>query len=170
VESGGVGVNCGVAALEVLERAPAGAVDCIMLAGCWNLLDQSGHAALLACQRRGVRVHNAGVFGGGLLAGGANYRYAAAPAEIVARARAWEGLAEEFRVPLLAVALHFAFLPAVVEAVAVGVKSAAEVEGALDLLSVDIPERLWAEAVRRGLLPEDSVASLLLPEEAEAEG
>ena len=87
-----------------------------------------------------------------------------------ARARAWEELAEEFRVPLLAVALHFAFLPAVVEAVAVGVKSAAEVEGALDLLSVDIPERLWAEAVRRGLLPEDSVASLLLPEEAEAEG
>ena len=170
VESGGVGVNCGAAALEVLERAPAGAVDCIMLAGCWNLLDQSGHAALLACQRRGVRVHNAGVFGGGLLAGGANYRYAAAPAEIVARARAWEELAEEFRVPLLAVALHFAFLPAVVEAVAVGVKSAAEVEGALDLLSVDIPERLWAEAVRRGLLPEDSVASLLLPEEAEAEG
>ncbi len=32
-----------------------------------------------------------------------------------------------------------------------------------------VTERLWAEAVRRRLLPEDSVASLLLPEETEAE-
>ena len=161
VESTGVGVNCGATVLEVLERAPAGSVDCVMLAGCWNLLDQSGHAALLECQRRGVHVHNAGVFGGGLLAGGGNYRYAAAPTEVIERARAWEKLAGEFKVPLLAAALQFAFLPAVVQAVAVGIKSAAEVDSALDLLAVDVPDGLWSESVRRGLIDEGCVSSLL---------
>ena len=95
------------------------------------------------------------------MAGGGNYRYAAAPTEVVERARAWEELVGEFEVPLLAAALQFAFLPAVVEAVAVGIKSAAEVDSALNLLAVDVPDGLWTEAVRRGLIPEDCVSSLL---------
>ena len=98
------------------------------------------------------QVHNAGVFASGLLAGGSSYKYGEAPPEVRERARAWEELARRRGLPLLALALAFAFLPAAVTKVAVGFKSAAEVRENVALLATDVPDAVWAEARALGLL------------------
>ena len=51
--------------LELLANCPAGTFDTALLAGGWNLLEQSNGAVLQECARRGVAVHLAHVFGGG---------------------------------------------------------------------------------------------------------
>ena len=60
-------------------------LDCVLLAGRYTLLDQSGLDELLPlCEREGVSVIAAGVFNSGLLANptpGAPFDYAPAPAE-----------------------------------------------------------------------------------------
>ena len=98
------------------------------------------------------QVHNAGVFASGLLAGGSSYKYGEAPPEVRERARAWEELARRRGLPLLALALAFASLPAAVTKVAVGFKSAAEVRENVALLAADVPDAVWAEARALGLL------------------
>ena len=45
----------------------AGTFDSALLAGGWNLLTQEGLPCYEECERRGVAVHIAGVFGSGLL-------------------------------------------------------------------------------------------------------
>ena len=44
---------------------PPGTFDSIMSAGAWNLIDQDGYELMLECQRRGIKVHNAGIFASG---------------------------------------------------------------------------------------------------------
>ena len=56
IRSAGIGVNDPGFALRVLRGAPPGALDAVMIAGCWNLLDQSAYPLLLECQARGVEV------------------------------------------------------------------------------------------------------------------
>ena len=113
--------------LRLLREAPSGTFDTALLAGGWNLLGQASLPLLTECEARGVAVHNAGVFATGFLVGGESYLYAAPPPEIVAARRAWAALAARHGLSLAAVALRFASLPAVVECVLLGVKSAEEV-------------------------------------------
>ena len=143
-----LGVNDAASALELLRRHPAGAFDNVMLAGCWNLLDQSGAPLLAECERRNIAVHIAGVFGSGLLWGGDFYRsvarrtalrtvlftrrrdrYERADASVIARLREWEQFCDDEGVTLQAAALAFAFRPAIIEYIAIGMRS--EEEGAL---------------------------------------
>lgn len=65
-------------------------------------------------------------------------------------------LATKYAVPLPVVAFAFAALPAVIEKVAVGVKSPKEVEQNLAWLEATqrVPKKLWHEAKERGLLEE----------------
>lgn len=136
-------------------------LDSVMLAGCWNLLNQSGVEVLQECERRRVVVHNAGIFASGLLAGGATVGYRPATGPEVARADEWRQLAAAHGVGLPAVALAFAWLPCKVSRVAVGVKSAGEVREILvAAASLPLPRGLWAEAVHRGLLPKGLLADL----------
>jgi len=138
---------------RMLRSCPAGTFGSVMLAGRWNLLDQSGYELLLECQQRGVRVHNASIFASGLLAGGTTYQNKEAPPEILSRAQQWSALAAEYGTTLAAVALHFALLPEVVELVAIGMRSSAEVEQNVALLEKCIDPRLWRDAQSQGLLP-----------------
>lgn len=65
-----LGVNHADVAARFLREAPEPGPDCVMLAGRWSLLDQSGLSDMLPlCQERGVGVLAAGVLQGGLLAG-----------------------------------------------------------------------------------------------------
>lgn len=137
---------------RMLRACPAGTFDSVMLAGRWNLIDQSGYELLLECQRKGVRVHNASIFASGLLAGGTTYQNREAPPEIVRRATCWSALACKYGSSLSAVALHFALLPQVVELAAIGMRSSEEVEKNVALLAERIDPRLWLEAQREGLL------------------
>jgi hypothetical protein len=64
-----LGMNSPTFILRILELAPA-TFDAVLMAGCWNLLDQSGYDVLLECQKRNISVDIAGVFGAGILWGG----------------------------------------------------------------------------------------------------
>ena len=124
----------------------------MMLAGSWNLLDQSGHDVLVACQRRGIDVHNAGIFASGLLVGGDTVRYAPASREMVERARRWRQLCQKYGLKIQAVAIAFAFMPKVVKKIAVGVSTVAELEQNVSCLACKVPKQLWVDAKKEGLL------------------
>ena len=152
-----LGMNDAAFVRRMLEDKPPGTFDSVMMAGAWNLLDQDGGDVLWECERRGVAVHNAGIFASGLLVGGSHYKYAPAPPDIVARTERWRALASKHGVPLPAVAIAFACAPRVVKGCAVGVKSPEEVAQSVAWLADAnaVPAQLWVDAKELGLLAPD---------------
>jgi D-threo-aldose 1-dehydrogenase len=138
------------------ELVRTGALDCVLLAGRYSLLDQSGAAELLPlCAERGVSVIVGGVFNSGLLADpkpGATYDYAPAPAGLLERALALRAACERHGVPLRAAAVQFPFSHPAVACVVVGARSPEEVEDAVRMSSVDIPDSLWHDLRAEGLI------------------
>lgn len=137
-----------------------GDVDCVMLPGRYTLLDQSALPVLLpACLAAEVAVILAGPFDSGILAtgavAGANYNYAPATAEILARVRALEEVCREHEVALPAAALQFGFGHPAVASVVAGMRSSAEVEANVAGVRAPVPAAFWRTLVTRGLLPED---------------
>ena len=51
--------------LEIIEGAPPGTFDHVLLAYAFNLYSQDGASIMAACEAKGIGVHLAGVFGGG---------------------------------------------------------------------------------------------------------
>ena len=139
-------------------------MDLLMLAGRYTLLEQGALDDLLPlCERRGVGVVAAGVFNSGLLArdvppDDAHYDYAAAPRELVARARRIAAVCGRHGVTLPAAALAFPLAHPAVASVCVGARSAAQVERNAALFATRIPAGLWAELRAEGLLREDAPA------------
>lgn len=150
-----IGTNEPEDALRALDL-----VDCVMLANCWNLIDQNGAHVLAECARRRTPVHLAGVYASGLLAGLASYKYdRVVPPDVLAKTDRWRALATEHGFDdLKLVALAFAFQPAAVAMVALGLRSKAEVDETLDLLQrfIDVGHTRWqlffALAEARGLV------------------
>jgi D-threo-aldose 1-dehydrogenase len=108
-----------------------------------------------------VRIVAAGVFNSGLLArdvppDDAHYDYAAAPGELVARARRIAAVCGRHGVTLPAAALAFPLAHPAVASVCVGARSAAQVERNAALFAARIPAGLWAELRAEGLLREDA--------------
>jgi len=140
---------------EMITRA---SFDRIMLAGRYTLLDQSADRSLLsACHRRGVTVDNAAVFNSGVLASspivdGARFEYAAAPPEIIARARKMDELLRVHGVTLPVAALAFARRPSVVGAVVVGAERPDQVESLLDRWRTDVSADAWLALEEAGLI------------------
>jgi len=138
--------------------------DNIMCAGNWNLLDQSGYSLFAECQRRGIAVHNAGIFGAGALWGRGTYRYKSIDPALDAKVRAWEASAAARDISLPALALQFAFMPEVVTHVALGMQTRREVQANLAMLA-ELKDHagstewrtLWGEAQKEGLLRPDLV-------------
>jgi D-threo-aldose 1-dehydrogenase len=165
IEEVSIGVNDTSAALRILHESPRGALDTVMLAGQWNLLDHTADtlAFLCECEQRGVRVHNAGIFASGILAGGSTYRYQEAAESVRMKVKEWSDLCAEYDVPLPAVAVHFARLPTAVEAVAVGVKDVSEVGDIVRWFHWPLSQwaELYTEAKRRGLLSDHVPLPLL---------
>lgn len=113
VKAIGVGAN----SADALRDCVLGSdLDIIMLAGRYSLLEQPAASDLLPlCLERKVKVSNCGVYNSGLLArpvvpDDANYNYAPAPVEILARAKALAACCDEFGVELPAAALQFSTL------------------------------------------------------------
>jgi D-threo-aldose 1-dehydrogenase len=156
----GIGTNS-TAGLGALIRE--GLVDVIMLANRYSLLDHSGLEAVLDPAREaGVTVVAAAVFGTGLLATsrpapGATYEYRPAGAEVVARADRIASVCESHGVELPAAALAFPLLHPAVGAVAVGLRSAAEVDEDLRMFETDIPAALWQDLIAEQLIPPGAV-------------
>lgn len=139
-----IGVNhADVAARYVREAATPGP-DCVLLAGRYSLLDQSGLADLLPlCHQQGVAVIAAGAYQGGLL-------------KTDPRANAWHDLCAQHEVPLLAAAVQFPLTHPSVATVLVGARTPEEITDSMRWLSTPVPPALWRDAKQRGLLPEET--------------
>jgi D-threo-aldose 1-dehydrogenase len=139
------------------ELVRTGELDGVLLAGRYTLLDQSGAAELLpVCAERGVAVIAGGVFNSGLLADprpGASFDYAPAARGMLERALAVKAVCERHGVPLRAAAVQFPFTHPAVTCVLVGARSPAEVEDAVRMSAVEIPQSLWGDLQAEGLLP-----------------
>jgi D-threo-aldose 1-dehydrogenase len=133
-------------------------VDTVMLAGRYTLLEQPALDELLPlCVERGVRVMAAGVYNSGILATpspGTTYNYAAAPPELVEKARRIADVCTRFGVELPAAAIALVAAHPAVESVVLGASSAAQVRTNVARASVEVPPALWAALVEEGLLRE----------------
>jgi D-threo-aldose 1-dehydrogenase len=150
----GVGMNQAPPLEWFVARAD---LDCVLIAGRYSLLDtRAGLSLLPECHRRGVAVLVGGVFNGGFLADprpGATYDYQTAPAEVVERAHRLRAACASHEVPLAAAAMQFVLRHPAVCAAVVGVRTPDEVTEDVGYLATPVPEQLWAELARDGLIP-----------------
>ena len=160
-EQGRVGaVSVGMNQTKVLtELVGTGELDCVLLAGRYSLLDQSGLELLELCGERGVSVIVGGVYNSGILADprpGAVYDYVPAGGELLERALALQAACERQGVPLRAAAVQFPLTHPAVTAVLVGARSPEEADDAVRMASTPLPDRLWRDLRGAGLLGEES--------------
>ena len=152
----GLGVNQVAVVLEVLRE---GAIDALLLAGRYSLLDQSGLPDLLPlCRARGVHVALGGIFNSGLLATGTRhgtpmFDYAPARREWIRRTALIEALCAAHDVPLRAAALQFVLAQPAVESVLLGARDPQQWHDAQVMLNVPIPPVFWPALQVAGLLP-----------------
>lgn len=149
----GAGMNQSALLARFVREAD---VDCVLLAGRYTLLDQSGLDELLPlCTERGASVIAGGVFNSGLLADPsprATYDYAPASSELVERARRLAEVCARHGVDLKAAALRFPLAHPAVACVLTGARSAAEMTENARLFGQPIPLALWDDLRREGLL------------------
>jgi D-threo-aldose 1-dehydrogenase len=142
-------VGCGMNQWEMLDRFVERVdLDCVLLAGRWTLLDRSGEQLLPHCLDRSVGVVIGGVFNSGLLAdpdGSPVYDYAAAPADLIARAEAMRATCAGHGVTLVAAAIQFALRHPAVSSVVVGARTPAEIIADAAAVDVHLPDALWSE-------------------------
>jgi D-threo-aldose 1-dehydrogenase len=151
----GVGVNSAEAALECVEAAD---LDLVMLAGRYTLLEQPRVPLLERCLEKGTGVVNVGAYNSGLLArhdvpGDAHYNYGQVPSALLERARRLAAICGNFGVELPTAALQFGLRHPAVVNVTVGATSPEQVRVNAGRMAEEIPEELWNELSRQGLIP-----------------
>jgi D-threo-aldose 1-dehydrogenase len=146
----GLGVNEWRAVADAMEVCD---IDCALLAGRYTLLEQAARMPLLdLCAERGVGIVIGGPFNSGVLAGSRKFNYEDAPKEVIARVDAIAAVCRDHGVPLQAAALQFPMAhPAVVSCVA-GAHSPEQLRQNAAWFAQALPEGLWQELVRNGLL------------------
>lgn len=149
----GVGMN----QAEMLTRfARETDIDCVLCAGRYTLLDQTGLVELLpVCTSNDVAVIIGGVFNSGLLADprpGAHFDYVPVADEVLDRAIRISDACREHDVPLKAAALQFPLGHAAVACVLTGTRSVAELEENARLVEHHLPVELWSSLRSKGLL------------------
>jgi D-threo-aldose 1-dehydrogenase len=150
----GIGVNESAVCLEMMQRCH---LDCILLAGRYTLLEQSSlHSVMAQAQRHGTAIIIGGAFNSGLLAApsgpGATYNYEAVDATVRARAQRIYDICAQHEVDVGAAALQFVLAHPAVASVVVGMRTAAEVESAIERLKAPIAPALWHSLRCAGLL------------------
>jgi D-threo-aldose 1-dehydrogenase len=149
----GAGINLCQMIPRFLQRWP---IDFFLVAMPYTLLEQEGLKELEMCAARGVAIVIGAPYASGILARGpgpsAFYRYAPAEPQIIAKAQRMHEICQGFGVPLAAAALQFPLGHSSVVSVIPGPSSTEEVRQNLNFMRRDIPDELWAELKRQGLL------------------
>ena len=152
----GIGTNDADAAARAVRE---GDLDLVMIAGRYTLLEQPALDDLLPlCEARGVGVVAAAPYNSGLLAtdtpaDGARYDYAAAPGDVLERARRLAEACRARGVSLPVAALRFPLRHPAVRTVVVGSARASSVRENAARLAVEVPEGFWTELHDEGLIP-----------------
>jgi D-threo-aldose 1-dehydrogenase len=161
----GLGVNETEVCVELLGKC---AIDCILLAGRYTLLEQPALETLLPlCEQQRVSIICGGPFNSGILAAGsragarAHYDYAAPPAAVLERVRQLEALCAEHDVPLQAAALQFPLAHPAVATVVAGCVNESEARNIANMFAHPIPAAFWRALRERGLV--DARAPLPAP-------
>ncbi|MEZ0243830.1 MAG: aldo/keto reductase [Sphingomonas sp.] len=161
IDAFGIGVNETEVAMEIIDRVQ---LDIILMAGRYTLLEQGALADFFPrCQAEDTAIVIGGPYNSGLLTGGGTYNYEAAPAPIVARARAIEAVCARHGVALGAAALQFPLAHPAVASVIPGLASIKEVQETVERSKVKIPADLWAELKAETLLAADAPVPLGVP-------
>ncbi|WP_075795787.1 aldo/keto reductase [Massilia putida] len=150
IKAFGLGVNEWEVVADALDVC---ALDCVLLAGRYTLLEQASLAPLMdRCARAGMSVVIGGPFNSGILAGTNKFNYEDAPGDIVERVRAIAAICREFDVPLQAAALQFPMAhPAVVSCIP-GAQNIAQLRQNAHWFDQPLPAGLWAALRAAGLL------------------
>ena len=132
----------------LLAAVRTGALDLVMAAGRYTLLEQAGEL-VAACRETGVGIVAAAVYNSGLLSTprpGGRYEYGAVPARAArARASASRTVCERHGVTLPEAALQFPLREPAVRSVVVGAATPEQVRENARRMEVEIPEALWDE-------------------------
>lgn len=135
-------------------------IDLVMLAGKFTLLEQGALDELLpAALERNVGIINVGVYNSGLLSTdrpsqGANYNYEPAPIDLLERVNQIADVCEKFGVKLPEAAVRYVQLHPAVCAVVLGGRNGAQVFENVVRFNKEIPDGLWAELSKQGLIVE----------------
>jgi D-threo-aldose 1-dehydrogenase len=125
------------------------ALDFVLLALRYSLLDQSGRAFIEAARRRNLGVVVGAPFQSGILAEGdaasGHYNYGEAPSRVLERVRRLKALCADHRVPLKAAALQFPIQNPGVASVLAGMGSPGETRENIAMATAPIPAALWAD-------------------------
>ncbi len=158
IKAFGAGVNEWEACRILADR---GDMDLFLLAGRYTLLEQEALESFLPfCVERGIGIVLGGAFNSGILATGpvegAMYNYDLAPPAILERVRKIEAVCRQFNVRLIDAALQFPLRhPAVVSLIA-GMQGKSQIDSAMTSLVARIPDALWAELKKQGLMRTDA--------------
>jgi D-threo-aldose 1-dehydrogenase len=150
----GVAMNHAEVLTWLVERTE---LDCVLIAGCYSLLDAPAADWLFpACEKRGVSVLAAGVYRSGILADpgpGAHLDYVTAPSPVVEQVNRIRSVCDRHGVPLAAAALQFVLAHPAVTAAVVGAASAQEAHENAAHFRFTVPEELFEELAGAGLAP-----------------
>lgn len=129
---------------------PSSVFQTVMMAGCWNLMDQSGLVVMEYCDKHNIQVHNAGVFGAGLLWGvSTNYKYRTATKQELEKRDRWNEVAQELGVSLPALAFAFAYLPRPVSKICFGAATAKQLDACVAAADESVAGKLDVRAMIR---------------------
>jgi D-threo-aldose 1-dehydrogenase len=124
----------------------------------FTLIDRSAGPLMDDACQRGVAFVNGAPYGGGILAKGPDvqpkYAYRPAGEDVTAAVRAMQRACAAYGVPLTAAALQFSLRDPRVTSTVVGVSEAARIDGITALMSVPVPDGLWAELDSLAAAPE----------------
>jgi D-threo-aldose 1-dehydrogenase len=132
----------------LIRYVETGAFTSVLTHNRYTLLDQSAEPLIALASARGLAVLNAAPYGGGLLVKGPDqfprYMYRDAPQALLDRTRQFAALAEEYGVPLPALALQFSTRDPRIVTTVVGITHPERIAQTLDLYQTPIPDELWA--------------------------
>jgi D-threo-aldose 1-dehydrogenase len=154
-------VGSGMNQAEMLARfARAADFDCFLVAGRYTLLDQAALAELLPiCEQKKIAIIIGGVYNSGILANpaeGATFNYLPAEPAWLEKAQRLKAVCDRHAIPLKAAAIQFPLAHPAVASIVTGARSVAELDENVAMMRWEIPDDLWAELKREGLLPAEA--------------
>lgn len=144
IKGWGLGVNrvepCELT-LEMTEMRP----DAFLLTGRYTLLDHGLPLQRLmpACELKKVDIVVGGPYSSGVLAGGANFGYAPASGEVIAKVQRIKRICKRFAVSIKAAALHFSLAHPVSAAVIPGASRPERIIEDHDAMNEKVPDDFW---------------------------